>query len=458
MTLALPAVSSLRESFGGDLILPDDDRYDGAREVWSALWDRRPALIARPASADDIVAAIRFAREQDLVVATRCGGHSISGHSTCDDGLVIDLSGMRGVTVDPAARIATANGGAHLGELDTAAQAHGLVCPVGVVGHTGVGGLALGGGVGRLQRRFGLTTDNLTAVELVTADGRLVRASEREEPELFWAMRGAGANFGVVTRFEFRLHPFGPNLTRGLRIFRARDAQNVWAAVRGLADTAPRTIGMSFVIGRAVPEDEYPPEVQGAPIVIVGFSHIGTEEDAAIALAPLTAAAEAVSESVGTRSYLEIQTMFDEAYAWGHRYYGYGGFANDLAPETIEALIDHAASAVREASFTASVQGGAIGDLDEDATAYTSRSARFRLLAECEWDAADDDEAIIAWSRRAMAIAEPDTVVGRYVNEVFEDETGPVTIYGEAKLRRLVAIKRAWDPDNTFRMNHNIRP
>ena len=210
-------LTRLRETFSGPVITPADGSYDETRRLWNAVHDRRPAVIVQPRSDPEVATAIRFAREHDLALAVRSGGHSPAGHSTCDGGLVVDLSQMRGVTVDPATRTARANGGAFLGELDVAAQAHGLVCPIGVIGHTGVAGLTLGGGVGRLQRHFGLTIDNLRAVELVTADGRSVRASETEEPDLFWGIRGAGWNFGIVTAFEFGLHPFGPDLHRGAR-------------------------------------------------------------------------------------------------------------------------------------------------------------------------------------------------------------------------------------------------
>jgi FAD/FMN-containing dehydrogenase len=366
---------------------------------------------------------------------------------------------MRGVSVDPAARLARASGGAQLSELDRAAQEHGLVCPSGTVGHTGVAGLALGGGVGRLQRPFGFTLDNITAAELVTADGRHVRATEDEHSDLFWAIRGAGANFGVVTALEFRLHPFGPNLTRGFRIYRPADAVAVWQAFRHLLETAPRQLGLNFVIGRAVPEEEYPAEVRGGPIAIVAFSHTGTEADASAAIAPVTAEAEPVVEDgPATRPYLDIQATYDEVYDWGMRYKAFGGFSNDLRPSTIEALVDHAADASGDAGFSATGQGGAVADLTEEATAFTGRRAWLRVMSECGWTDPSEDDAIVEWCRRAMAIAEPDTVVGRYVNEVFEDGTDPATIYGPEKLQRLVALKRTWDPDNVFRMNHNIRP
>src|SRR3954462_4812326 len=219
----------LRQAFGGEIILPGDTGYDEARRVWNGMIDRRPALVVRPRNVADVTAAVRFARDTDLPLAIRGGGPSLPGLSTCDDGIVIDLSAMRAVAVDPAARTARTEGGTLLRSLDETAQAHGLVCPVGVVGHTGVAGLTLGGGMGRLQRRFGLTIDNLAAVEIVTADGRLVRATETEEPELFWGLRGAGWNFGIATGFECRLQPFGPELHRGVLSFPATHVQGLWS-------------------------------------------------------------------------------------------------------------------------------------------------------------------------------------------------------------------------------------
>ena len=310
-------VNRLRETFGGEVIAPGDGAYDDARRVWNAVFDRRPAVILRPMGATDVATAIRFGRERDLEIAVRSGGHSAAGHSTSDGGLVIDLSRLRGVTVDPGRRIARANGGALLGELDVAAQAHGLVCPVGVIGHTGIGGLTLGGGVGRLQRHFGLTIDNLRAVELVTADGRMVRASESEEPGLFWGIRGAGANFGVVTAFEFGLHQFGPLLHRGLRIYPAAQVHDVWAMVRDYAAIAPDEVAMILAIGRAEPAVEYPASVAGEPIVIVGYNHSGDAAAVERDVAPLRAGPRPVSSTDGSQPYLEVQTANDLAMGWG---------------------------------------------------------------------------------------------------------------------------------------------
>jgi FAD/FMN-containing dehydrogenase len=458
MTLPGTIIGRFRSAFGGEIVAPGDAEYEAARRVWSGLFDRRPALIVRPTNTDDVAAAIQFGRDANLLIAIRGGGHGITGHATCDDGLVIELSRMRGVTVDPRARTARARGGALLGELDGAAQAHGLVCPVGTVGHTGVAGLALGGGVGRLQRRFGLTVDNLTAVELVTADGRVVRASEEDEPDLFWAMRGAGPNFGVVTELEFRVHPFGPDLVRGFRIYRATDAVEAWHAFRRVLQSAPRELGLSFVVARAVPAEEYVEAIAGGPIALIAFSYIGTEADARTALAALADGPPAAMETTGPKRYLEIQGLYDEAYAWGQRYCCYGAFAQDLRDETIEGLVDHAAAGPGDPGFTASAQGGAIADLPEAAMAFAGRAATFRIIAECAWDDPQDDDRAIDWCRGASVIAEPDSIRRRYVNEVFEDDTDLAAIYGADKVERLVAAKRAWDPSNVFRSNHNIRP
>jgi FAD/FMN-containing dehydrogenase len=457
--LAREHVIRLRETFGGEVITPGDDAYDDARRVWNAMFDRQPAMLVRPTSVEDVATAIRFGRDRDLEIAIRSGGHSAAGHSTSDGGLVIDLSRLRGVTVDPERRIARANGGALLGELDVATQVHGLVCPVGVIGHTGVGGLTLGGGMGRLQRHFGLTIDNLRAVELVTAEGRTVRASESEEPDLFWGIRGAGANFGVVTAFEFELREFGPLLHRGMRIYPAAHVHEVWPMVRDFAAVAPDEVALILAIGRAEPAADYPESVAGRPIVIVAYNHSGDAAAVERDVTPLRSGPKPVSSSDGSQPYLEVQTANDLAMGWGHRSYIKGGYANDIRPAAFDALVDHATRAPGESSFSITAQGGAIGRVPDGAMAFTGRDARFEMSADAEWDDPALDETHRDWVRRAMAIVEPDAVTGRYVNEIAE--SGPEesrAIYGDAKLVRLTALKRAWDPDNVFRLNHNIAP
>ena len=452
-------IHGLRATCRGEVITPGDDAYDGARRVWNTRFDRRPAVIVRPADAEDVAAAIRFGRERDLEIAVRSGAHSNAGHSTSEGALVIDMSGLRGVTVDPASRTARANGGALLGELDVAAQAHGLVCPVGVIGHTGVAGLTLGGGMGRLQRHFGLTIDNLRAVDLVTADGRFVHASESDEPELFWGIRGAGPNFGIVTGFEFGLHPFGPLLHRGTRIYPASQIHEVWRMLRDFAPVAPDAVSIILAIARAEPAAEYPASVAGGPIVVIGYNHSGDAATVERDLAPLRSGPQPIVSTDVSQPYLEVQTANDLVMGWGHRSFIKGIFADEVRPEALDALVDHVAGGPSGGSFGITVQGGAIGRIAEDATAFSGREARFDLSADTGWDDPADDDANWEWLQRALAIVEPDAVTGRYCNESSED--GPAVsraIYGDAKYARLQALKRTWDPGNVFHLNYNIEP
>jgi FAD/FMN-containing dehydrogenase len=445
--------------FEGEVIAPGDDGYDDARRVWNAMFDKRPAFVVRPTTAADVATAIRFGRDRDLEIAVRSGAHSAAGHSTTEGGLVIDLSRLRGVTVDPDRRTARVNGGALLGELDIAAQAHGLVCPVGVIGHTGVAGLTLGGGLGRLQRNFGLTIDSLLAVELVTADGRTVRASATEEPDLFWGIRGAGANFGVVTAFEFQLHEFSGTLHRGTRIYPASQVHEVWGMVRDLAPTLPDAVAMIMAVGQAEPAADYPQEIAGKPIVIIGFNHSGDAAEVARDTASLDSGPKPVVSTLASQPYLEVQTSGDLAMGWGHRSYIMGGWANDFRPEAFDAVVEHVATAPPGSTFALSVQRGAIARLAEDATAFTGRDAGFDFSADTEWEDPATDDANRDWVRRAMAIVAPDAITGRYVNEISEagPESARIT-YGDAKLNRLSALKRAWDPENVFHLNHNVTP
>jgi FAD/FMN-containing dehydrogenase len=452
-------LTRLRHAFAGQIVTPADDGYDEARRLWNAVHDRHPAVVVRPRSTDEVTAAIRFAREHDLELAVRSGGHSAAGHSSCDGGLVVDLSRMRGVTVDPETRTARANGGALLGELDVASQAHGLVCPIGVIGHTGVAGLTLGGGIGRLQRQFGLTIDNLRAVELVTADGRVVRASATVEPDLFWGMRGAGWNFGIVTAFEFALQPFGPDLHRGLLTYPASAAREVWEVFRDYAAQAPDAVSMIYGIAPTEATADDSVSARRDPIVLVSYNHSGHADAVASDTAGLRRGPEPLSVSEGSQAYLEVQTANDLVLGWGRRSFIKGLYANELRPEALDTLVEHVASGPVEGSFGVTAQGGAIARVDDDATAFAGRAARFDLSADATWDDPADDDANRAWVRGAMAIVEPDAIEGRYANE--NADVGPAEtrlIYGEANVARLADLKRTWDPDNVFRLNHNVAP
>jgi FAD/FMN-containing dehydrogenase len=365
---------------------------------------------------------------------------------------------MRGVQADPRTRTARANGGALLGELDVAAQAHGLVCPTGVVGHTGVAGLTLGGGVGRLQRNFGLTIDNLTAVELVTADGQLVRATEAEEPELFWGLRGAGWNFGIATAFEFRLHPFGPDLHRGVVTFPATQVHELWSQFREYALTAPDAVSCIFGFDRAAPDAGYPDDMVGRPIVYFAWNHSGAADDVERDTAGLRAGPGPLTTTVGSVPYLDVQTAHDLAFAWGGRSFIKSHNADDVRPAALDELVELIAQP-GEGTFSITALGGAIARVPEDATAYAGRAAAFDLSADASWADAADDQANIDWCRRAMAAVAADRTLGAYANG--NSDAGPEEsrrIYGDAKLVRLAALKRVWDPDNVFHVNPNVAP
>ena len=452
-------VDELRRSFVGEVITPEAAGYDDARRVWCAMFDRRPNLIVRPSNVDDVVTAVRFGRERDLEIAIRGGGHSAAGHSTTDGGLVIDLGRMNAVSVDPARRLARTGGGALLGQLDIAAQEHGLVCPVGVVGHTGVAGLTLGGGVGRLQRRFGLTIDSLRAVELVTADGRLVRASADEEPDLFWGLRGAGANFGVATSLELELQPFSGTLHRGVHIYPATDIQEIWPIFREFMAAAPDTIAAIFTVALAEPAANYPESVAGRPIVVISYNHSGAWEDVEPDIAPLSKGPAPASVTATSEEYIVAQRSSDLDLAWGSRTAILGGYVADCSPQVLDAFVAHVEHVPGDSSISVTTMGGAIARVADDAMAFTGRTVPFDVSPDTGWSDSDLDAANGAWVRQAMAIVEPDLLPGRYINEL--SDAGPEVTrssYGDAKLERLRALKRAWDPTNVFHLNHNVEP
>jgi FAD/FMN-containing dehydrogenase len=456
--LAPHQVDQLRRACA-EVITPDDETFDDARRLWNAIHDRRPSVVARPTTAEEVASTVRFARDHDLEIVVRAGGHSVAALTGRDGCLVVDLSSMRGVEADPRTRIARANGGALLGELDVAAQAHGLVCPVGVVGHTGVAGLTLGGGVGRLQRHFGLTIDNLAAVELVTADGRVVRATESDEPELFWGLRGAGWTFGVATAFEFRLQPFGPDLHRGVLTFPATQVRDIWSIFRDYAPTAPEAVSAIFGIDRAAPDAGYADDMVGRPIAFLAWNHSGAADDVERDTIGLRVGPEPLTATIGSQPYLEVQTAHDLAFAWGSRSFIKSHNANDVRPEALDELVDLVDAVPGAGSFSITALGGAIARVPEDATAYAGRAAVFDLSADSSWEDPALDDANVDFCRRAMAIVEPDRTLGAYSNgnaDVGPEETR--RIYGDAKLARLAALKRTWDPDNVFHVNHNVTP
>ena len=449
------AVSALRSRFAGHLIEPADAGYDQARLVWNALANKRPALVARCARIEDVVAALDFAREQGLLVAVRGGGHSIPGLSTCDGGVVIDLSPMSRVTVDAQRRTARVEGGALLRQLDSAAQEFALACPVGVVGHTGVGGLTLGGGIGRLQRKYGLTIDNLLACDLVGADGERIHASADENQDLFWGLRGAGANFGVVTSFEFRLSPVGPGVTRGALTYPLSRTAEVASIYCELAAEAPRELFLAMGFGQPGPlatGEEF--------ACFIGVMHCGPVADAERYLRPLRAT-RPLSDTIQPMPYLTTQAAADEDSAWGKRFYMKAAFLPELPEAAVLAMSEQIAASPSGGDCSVSIwaMGGAISDLPAEATAYNGREAAFWVGMEAVWADVAVNEAHIAWARQAIEAIQPFTVAGNYVNDVVESGEDVVrAIYGPAKYERLRALKRRYDPDNVFRLNQNIAP
>ena len=444
--------------FEGEVVVPGDPEYDRRRSVWNAMHDRRPALIARCTSAPDVVAAIAHGRAEQMEIAVRGGGHSMPGHSTCDDGIVIDLRRMNAVRVDPAARRATVQGGALLGELDRATQRHGLVVPAGVVSHTGVGGLTLGGGVGRLMRRFGLTIDSLLAAEVVTADGRVLCAREDENPDLFWGIRGGGGNFGVVTEFEFRLHPVGPLLTAGLLLWPRAQSGEVIRFYRDYMAGAPDEVGGAVAFLTAPPAPFVPPDLQGQPVVGVVYCYVGPLEAGEEHARPLRGFGSPTVDMIGPMPYTALQQMLDPGFPHGIREY----FKVDSLRSLPDASIDTLVAVAEElpAPFGQLILCPLGGAVSRSATADIALSvvdAPWLYFCLTMWMDPAEDERNTAWARR-LAASIRDIGVGTTVaNFVAEDEAGRLRAsYGQEKYQRLAELKRRWDPDNLFRLNQNI--
>jgi FAD/FMN-containing dehydrogenase len=442
------------EGFGGTLIEPGDDGYDQYREVWNAMVDRRPALIARCEGAEGVVAAIRYARAEGLDIGVKCGGHNVVGHSVPDGGLMIDLSPMSAVTVDPDARRATVQGGALLRFLDQAAQAHGLATTAGNVSHTGVGGLTLGGGMGWLARQAGLACDNVEAYTLVTADGEVVRATVSENADLHWGLRGGGGNFGVVTEFVFRLHPIAGRATVVELAFPAADAAEPMQRWRDLLSDAPREATLT---ADAI-------TVNGRPMVSIGYVWVGDPEEARAYLPTMRAIGPAADETVSEMSYLELQTIGDANHHHGKRRYANGHYFSELTDAAIEAFIsrgvrdDDGVDWSRVAGGGFQAYGGAISDVSPDDSAFSHRDTLVEFFGGHTWtDPAEDLERMA--SARAYGDALAPFASGVYVNVLFDDDAAGVRrAYGDAKLRRLSALKGRWDPGNVFHLNQNIAP
>jgi hypothetical protein len=427
------------------VLLPGDAGYDDARTVWNAMVDRRPRMIHRCASVADVQAAVRTARELDLEIGVRCGGHSALGLAVPDGGLMIDLTPMGGVRVDPARRRAWVQGGALLGALDTAAQRYGLATTAGNVSHTGVGGLTLGGGMGWLARRYGLACDNVESYQVVTADGDVVRASRQEHPELFWGLRGGGGNFGVVTEFEFRLHPVGTRALVAELTYPVERAAAVMRGWRDLSAVAPRQATFTADAG---PDGR----------VTVGYVWVGDPERGRLLLPALRALGRPVAERVHETSYLDLQRRDDTVGRHALRRYGKGHYLPALPDAAIEAFLSRGGGADNPVGVGLQAYGGAIADVPEQDAAFAHRGTLFEYGAGTRWTDPDEDAARIAVARRCAAALDP-FAAGVYVNAVSDEGAAGVRrAYPPATLRRLTALKDRWDPQNVFHLNPNIRP
>jgi FAD/FMN-containing dehydrogenase len=452
-------LGQLRGSFSGELVRPGDATYDRHRRVWNGSIDRFPTVIARCRGVADVTAAIRFARDTGLPVAVRGGGHSYPGHSVCDGGIVIDLGLMKGIRVDPQKRTARVHAGVLWGELDHETQAFGLATTGGFVSHTGVAGLTLGGGIGWLHRKHGLTIDQLVSVDLVTAEGDLVKASEAENPELFWGLRGGGGNLGIVTEFEFRLHPVGPAVLAGPIYWPIEKAHELLRYYRDWIADAPDEL-MTIAMQRRAPAVDYvPAELHGELIVAVTCCYAGAIEDGDEVLRPLRAFGPPVLDLCRAKPYVNHQTMFDAAYPHGWHYYFRACDVAELSDDVIDVMVEHGNRIVSPVTTVGLWQmGGAVARADESATAFNGRNAGFTFNINGNSKTAHGFEAEREWARAYWsALAPHHTSV--YVNFLMDEGEQRIRqAYGDAKYERLKALKRAYDPTNTFRLNQNISP
>jgi len=460
VALDAKAVDALRASLRGPLLRAGEAGFDEARAVWNAMIDRRPALVARALGVADVLACIRFAREHGVALSIKGGGHNIAGLAVVEGGLMIDTSLMRGVWVDPVARVARAQPGCLLGDVDRETQLHGLAAVLGFVSATGTTGLTLGGGFGYVSRRFGWTSDNVRAMELVTADGRCVRASEETNADLFWGLRGGGGNFGVVTGIEYELHPIGPEIVGGGVAWRAEEAPAVLDMVREAAAAAPPELTLVAAIRKAPPAPWLDRDVHGRLIVLVIACHTGRPEDGEALVAPIKSFGRPVGDILQRRPYVTQQALLDATQPKGRRYYWKSEYLPGLDRELLAKVVEHGERIASPHSAVILFQlGGAIRRLPADHSAVGNRDAEAVLNVTASWEKADEDETHVEWARSAWRDMRRFSTGGTYVNFLTEEETDERirAAYG-GNLDRLVEIKTRWDPENLFRVNKNIRP
>jgi FAD/FMN-containing dehydrogenase len=443
----------------GSVLIPDEPRYEEARRIWNAMIDRRPALIVQCAEADDVPPAIAFARKNKLEISIRGGGHNIAGNALCDGALTIDFSNMKNVRVDAAKKRAYVEPGATLADLDQATQAHGLATPVGINSTTGIAGLTLGGGFGWLTRKYGMTIDNLVSVDMITADGKKIRASEKENSDLFWALRGGGGNFGVVTQFEFQLYPVGPKILAGLMVFPFSQARQILTKYRQFIKSAPEELNVWVVLRQAPPLPFLPENVHGKEVVVLPIFYCGAVAEGEKVIAPLRAFGDVVGEHIGAQPYADWQKAFDPLLTPGARNYWKSHNFTELADGALNSVIDFAGTLPSpQCEIFIGLIAGAPNRIAVNATAYAARDAKLVLNVHGRWDEAKDDPKCIAWARDFFKASAPYASGGAYVNFMTDEESDRVAAAYGSNYERLVEIKRRYDPDNVFHTNQNIKP
>ena len=454
------ALDRLRASLRGSLCLPGEPGYDEARTIWNAMIDRRPALVVRAANADDVAHTVKLASEHGLLLAVRGGGHNIAGNAVCDGGLLLDLSPMKSVRVDAAALTARVEPGATLADFDREAQAHGLATPLGINSTTGVAGLTLGGGFGWISRKHGLTVDNLLAVDLVTADGGRVRASERDNPDLFWGLRGGGGNFGVATAFEYRLHPVGPEVLAGLIVHPIEGAAELLDGYRRFTASAPDEVTAWVVMRKAPPLPFLPAEWHGREILVFAVCAIGDRAKAEAAIAPLRALGKPLADVIGPSPFAGWQTAFDPLLTPGARNYWKSHDFKKLDDGLFRVLLDAVGKLpTGDCEILIVHLGGAINRVPAGATAYPHRDVEYLMNVHTRWSDPGQDATCAGWARQLFDATAPFATGGVYVNFMPEDETQRVQAGAySSNFERLAKLKAKYDAGNLFRMNQNIAP
>lgn len=458
------STDSIIEGFGrrikGKVLLPSDAEYEKARQVWNGMINKRPWAIVQCADKNDVVQALALGHKQSLVIAVKAGGHNIAGNAVCDGGIVIDLSTMKGLQVFPEEKRVVAQAGVTWGEFDKATQVHGLAVTGGEVSTTGIAGLTLGGGIGWLMRKYGLACDNLISAQVVTADGRNLKASQTENTDLFWGIRGGGGNFGIVTEFEYVLHPIESNILAVMVLHHARDAQNFMKFYREFVKGAPREFTSILVMFNAPPAAFLPETLHGKPVVGMVACYCGDQDEGTKVLEPLRKFGSPAIEMALPMPYANFQAMFDEAYPAGMRGYWKSHYFDAISDEAISTMITHYTNRPSPMlELHLHELSGAVSDVSEEDTAYSNREAQFMLNILSRWVSPDEDERNIQWTRQTWNDLKRFSRRGPYINfHVDTDNDSVKASYSPTKFNRLVELKKKYDPENVFHLNHNIPP